>query len=71
MPTTYTTGSWTPYPGEEQAFLNAWIEFAEWSEQMPGAGTALLAGDLRDPKRFVSFVAWDNLDAVAGMEDLA
>lgn len=60
----YTTGSWRPYPGHEDAFLAAWQEFAEWSGDMPGAGTALLARDLRDPQRFVSFVAWESIDAV-------
>jgi heme-degrading monooxygenase HmoA len=64
MPATYTTGSWKPYPGHEQAFLDAWVGFAEWSMRIPGAGSALLARDQRDPERFVSFVAWDNIDAV-------
>ncbi len=60
----YTTGSWTPFPEHEQGFLDAWLEFAQWSMRMPGAGSALLARDQRNPARFVSFVAWDNLQAV-------
>jgi heme-degrading monooxygenase HmoA len=31
---------------------------------MPGAGTAVLTRDVRDPERFVSFVAWASLEAV-------
>jgi heme-degrading monooxygenase HmoA len=60
----YTTGSWRPHPGHEQAFLAEWREFADWSARMPGAGAAVLARDVRDPERFVSFVAWDSLEAV-------
>jgi heme-degrading monooxygenase HmoA len=63
-PPIYTTGSWTPFPEHEQGFLDAWLEFAQWSMRMPGAGSALLTRDQRDPARFVSFVAWDNLQAV-------
>ena len=64
MHTIYTNGSWRPFPGHEEAFLDAWREFAEWSSRMPGAGSALLARDLRDPHRFVSFVEWDSIAAV-------
>ena len=64
IPTTHTTGSWRPYPGHEDAFLDAWIEFANWSCQAPGAHVALLARDLRDPGRFISFIGWDSIDAV-------
>lgn len=60
----YTTGSWRPFAGSEQAFLDAWEEFANWSAQLPGAQQAVLARDLRDPERFVSIVGWDDLDAV-------
>ena len=63
-PPVYTTGSWRPHPGHEDAFLAAWQEFAEWSGRMPDAGAALLARDLRDPHRFVSFVAWGSIDAI-------
>jgi heme-degrading monooxygenase HmoA len=63
-PAIYTTGSWRPFPEHEQGFLDAWLDFAQWSMRMPGAGSARLARDQRDPERFVSFVAWDNLQAV-------
>jgi heme-degrading monooxygenase HmoA len=60
----YTTGSWRPFPGHEDAFLDAWQEFANWSSHLPGAQLALLTRDLRDPDRFVSFVGWDSIDDV-------
>jgi heme-degrading monooxygenase HmoA len=61
----YTTGSWRPFPGQEEAFLAAWEEFASWAGELPGAGEpAVLARDLRDEGRFVSFAAWDDIEAV-------
>ena len=59
----YTTGAWAPKPGEEQAFIDAWKEFAGWANQMPGAGTLRLARDSEDPTRFVSFGRWESADA--------
>ena len=63
---TYTTGSWRPFPGHETEFVDAWIEFSAWASSLPGAGEAVLAGDLRDPERFVSVVEWESIDAVRG-----
>ncbi len=63
---TCTTGSWKPFPGHEDAFVEAWTEFSNWASRMPGAGRAILARDLRDPERFVSFVEWESIDAVRG-----
>jgi len=48
----YTTGSWKPFPGQEEAFVAAWTEFANWASELPGAGTAILTHDLRAPERF-------------------
>jgi heme-degrading monooxygenase HmoA len=63
-PPVHTTGSWRPHAGHEDAFQDAWREFADWSAGMPGAQLALLARDLRDPERFVSFMGWDTLEHV-------
>ena len=60
----YTTGSWKPFPGHEDAFLAAWEEFMSWATGLPGAGEAVLARDEREPGRFVSFAAWESIDAV-------
>jgi heme-degrading monooxygenase HmoA len=60
----YTTGSWRPYPGQEDDFIEAWGVFASWANGLPGAGVARLARDLRDPERFVSFVEWADLESV-------
>ena len=64
MPTVYTTGSWRPFEGQVQPFLDRWTEFAAWSSGFPGAGQAVLARDVRDEARFVSFIGWDTMDAM-------
>jgi heme-degrading monooxygenase HmoA len=60
----YATGSWKPIAGQEEAFLAEWGEFMAWACSLPGAGGAVLARDLRDPERYVSFSRWESLAAV-------
>jgi heme-degrading monooxygenase HmoA len=62
--TVYTSGTWTPTPGGEEAFIDAWRAFATWASGMPGAGRLNLVRDLREPQRFVSFGSWDGVDDV-------
>lgn len=64
MGAVYTTGSWRPYEGQESAFLERWKDFVEWAASRPGAGPAVLTRDLRNEGRYVSFMAWSDLDAV-------
>lgn len=64
MASVYTTGSWRPFEGQEDAFLERWKEFVGWAASLPGAETAVLARDLRDPGRYVSFMAWSDLESV-------
>jgi len=59
-----TTGRWKPNAGKEEAFVDAWAGFAAWASEMPGAGTLRLARDVRDAELFVSFGAWESVDAV-------
>ncbi|MGL6280419.1 MAG: antibiotic biosynthesis monooxygenase family protein [Gaiella sp.] len=60
----YTTGSWQPFAGAEDAFVEAWQVFADWAATLPGARDGLLVRDLRAPERFLSFVGWESMDAV-------
>ena len=62
MPETYTTGEWYAKPGEEEAFMDAWREFAAWGATKPGAGTLHLTRDLAEPSRFVSFGGWRSVE---------
>ncbi len=64
MPDVYTTGSWKPFPGQEEPFVEAWLEFVKWASERPGAGTAFLTRDLRDPERFVSLMDWETIEEV-------
>jgi heme-degrading monooxygenase HmoA len=60
----YTTGNWAPKAGEEEAFVEAWLKFADWARQQPGAGTLRLARDMDDQARFVSFGRWESIEEV-------
>jgi len=62
----YTHGTWEPYPGKEEAFVEAWAEFAGWASSRPGAGALALTRDTREQGRFVSFGAWETSEAVRG-----
>ena len=64
MPEVYTTGSWKPFPGQEEPFVEAWTEFASWASERHGAGRARLTRDLRDPNQFVSFMDWESIEDV-------
>jgi heme-degrading monooxygenase HmoA len=66
MSTIYTSGTWKPNPGNEDAFVAAWQQFAAWASSMPGAGHLQLVRDLREPERFVSFGAWESIEQVRG-----
>jgi heme-degrading monooxygenase HmoA len=66
MPDVFTTGWWKPFPGQEEEFVEAWVEFGSWASGLPGAGTARLTRDLRDPEHFVSFMEWESIEAVRG-----
>ena len=64
MAAIYTTGRWKTDPGKEEAFVEAWMGFAAWACEQPGAGTLRLTRDLRDNGVFLSFGAWESTEAV-------
>ncbi|HEU0303156.1 MAG TPA: antibiotic biosynthesis monooxygenase family protein [Gaiellaceae bacterium] len=67
----YSTGSWQPFPGQEEAFVAAWREFARWATGFDGAGEAILARDVRADGRFVSFLGWSSMEAMRAWKDHA
>ncbi len=69
MPDAYTMGSWRPFPGQEDDFIEAWTEFASWATGLPGSGLARLTRDLREPDRFWSFLDWESMEAVRNWKD--
>ncbi len=65
-----TSGAWKPKPGEDDAFIAAWGEFAAWASGMAGAGTLRLMRDLADPSQFLSTGLWDSIEQVHAWEGL-
>jgi heme-degrading monooxygenase HmoA len=61
---TYTMAFWTTKAGAEDAFVEAWTEFAEWIKDQPGAGTMQLVRDLGDPSKFISFADWAGIEEI-------
>jgi heme-degrading monooxygenase HmoA len=68
--TVYTSGTWQASPGREEAFVEAWEQFAAWASQMPGAGRLQLTRDLYENGRYVSFGEWSSDDAVRDWKGL-
>jgi heme-degrading monooxygenase HmoA len=67
----FTHGRFEVEPGNEQAFVGAWSEFAAWASERPGAGTLRLVRDVRHEGRFVSFGQWDDAEAVRAWKSSA
>jgi heme-degrading monooxygenase HmoA len=64
--TPYSLADWTVRPGNEEAFIETWSEFARWTaEHQPGAGDGTLLRDRDDPRRFVSFGPWRDPESMA------
>ena len=60
----YTMGSWRPFPGKEDDFVQAWGAFAGWGSSFDGAGGATLVRDMTDEGLFTSFMDWESVDAI-------
>jgi quinol monooxygenase YgiN len=62
--TIYTLAEWTVKPGDEDAFVSAWTDFARWTaENQPGAMTGVLLRDTHEPLRFISLGPWKDRGA--------
>ena len=64
MAETYTAGMWQVRAGEEEAFIQAWRDFAAWASSRAGSGTLRLTRDVREPNRFFSFAPWEGIEAI-------
>jgi heme-degrading monooxygenase HmoA len=60
----FTHGRFDVDPGNEEAFVDAWSEFASWASKSSGAGTLRLLRDVRTPGRFLSIGEWDDAEAI-------
>ena len=66
----YTLGDWHVKDGSEQAFVEAWREFGEWTvANAPGSTFAKLLQDETDASHFVSFGPWRDESAVAAWRE--
>jgi heme-degrading monooxygenase HmoA len=59
----YAVGIWSVRPGNENAFVEAWMNFASWTLRMKGSRYGNLLQDLRNPSRFVSYGAWEDMES--------
>ena len=66
----YTSGRWTVFPGQEEAFVAGWSELAEWtSAEVPGSSWARLRQHHEKPNVFLSFGPWESGEAIAAWRD--
>jgi heme-degrading monooxygenase HmoA len=66
----YTSGTWLVKEGKEEEFVARWTEFTEWSlGNAPGAESFVLLRDATDPRRFISFGAWEDAGTVAAWRE--
>lgn len=64
MTAAFTAGMWWPKPGQEDAFVEAWTEFARWLKSMEGPDAPRLMHDLADPERYFSIAQWRDIEAI-------
>jgi len=69
MSEAYSSGDWLAKEDEEEAFVEAWTEFARWLSTVPGAGTARLTRDLSEPRRYRSFAPWESAEAMSAWKN--
>ena len=64
-PAFYSTGSWLPFPDQEEPFLEAWKEFAGWAAGLPGAaGDALLRPRPARSRALRQLLGWESIEAI-------
>jgi heme-degrading monooxygenase HmoA len=67
----YTSGDWYAKEGSADAFIDAWMDLAEWTiSSVPGCTFVKLLRDQEDPSHFLSFSPWRDESAVAAWREL-
>ena len=60
----YSSGEWLVRAGSEEAFIEAWTAFIEWSlEHAAGAESFVLVRSTEEPRKFLSLGAWESQEA--------
>jgi heme-degrading monooxygenase HmoA len=63
----YTSGRWLVREGQEDEFITRWTEFTQWAlENSRGAEFFALIREEAEPRRFLSFGAWEDKASVDG-----
>jgi heme-degrading monooxygenase HmoA len=66
----YVSGDWRVRAGSEEEFVARWLAFTGWSlENASGAQSFILVQDLQEPRHFVSFGIWADLESVRAWRD--
>jgi heme-degrading monooxygenase HmoA len=66
----YTLGIWVVKPGFEEAFTQAWSEFARWTmSACAGAESVVLLNDNANPRRFISVGPWRSAEDIAAWRE--
>ena len=60
----FTYGRFEVEPENEEAFIEAWSEFAAWISDHPGNQSVRLTRDVRNSGRLVSVGKWNDAEAV-------
>jgi heme-degrading monooxygenase HmoA len=61
----YVSGDWKVRTGSEDEFVARWRAFTGWSlENAPGARSFVLIRDMDEPRHFLSFGSWTDLESV-------
>ena len=65
----FSHGRFEVEQGNEEAFVEAWSEFAAWASEQPGAAVLRLFRDVRNPGRFLAFGEWDGPESIRGWKN--
>jgi heme-degrading monooxygenase HmoA len=60
----YSHSTWTVKAGSEDEFVAAWKDWVAWSAAHGLRSSARLLRDVDDPRRFLSFGPWEDLDTI-------
>ncbi|MDX6669309.1 MAG: hypothetical protein QOK04_2689 [Solirubrobacteraceae bacterium] len=61
---TYSSGRWVVKEGSEEEFVTQWTSFIDWTlANADGSGSFHLIQDVEDPRRFLSFGSWRDVEA--------
>ncbi len=67
----YTSGVWQVKEGQEENFKSLWKEFADDGIKNRNTLEAVLLQEYDNPKSFVSFGIWENIESIKQWQNTA